>query len=60
MSRDIDELNQTRYIFVNGSGDAKHEAQINELANKGYTVANVSVNPRSGADAFSLIVLMRR
>jgi hypothetical protein len=60
MSRDIDELNQTRYIFVNGSGDAKHESEINLLANKGYTVSSVSVNPRAGADSFSLIVLMRR
>jgi hypothetical protein len=60
MSKDIDELNQTRYIFVNGSGDAKHETQINELANRGYTVSSVNVNPRAGVDTFSLIVLMRR
>jgi hypothetical protein len=60
MSTEIDDKNQPRYIFVNGSGDAKHEVEINEQAKKGYTVADILANPRVGVDSFSLMVLMRR
>jgi hypothetical protein len=60
MPKDIDEMNQHLYIFVNGNADAKHEEEINELAKKGYTVANILANPRVGADSFGLIVVMRR
>jgi hypothetical protein len=60
MTKDLDDAGLSRYIFVNGSGDAKHENEINEQANKGYTVASVLANPRAGVDSFSLIVLMRR
>ena len=60
MPKDIDEMNQHLYIFVNGSADEKHEQEINDLAKKGYTVANVLANPRAGNESFSLIVLMRR
>jgi hypothetical protein len=60
MPKDIDEMNQHLYIFVNGSADANHEHEINELAKKGYTVANILANPRAAVDSFSLVVLMRR
>jgi hypothetical protein len=60
MPKDVGEMNQHLYIFVNGSGDEKHEDEINELARQGYTVANILPNPRAAGDSFSFVVLMRR
>ncbi len=60
INRTLDPANLPPYLFVNGSGDQRHEDQINELASMRYEVLSVVANPKVALDGMTLLVLMHR
>jgi hypothetical protein len=55
-----DESKMPKHIFVNGNGDAKHEAEIAAMVEKGYEIFSIAPNARAAIDSIALLVLMQR